>query len=135
VDQLPLRLSDASGIPYYRQIVDQTAELIRSGRLAPGSQLPSVRELASQLLVSLITTRRAYADLEAAGLLVRRQGSGTFVAEEVGTATREQALSEAQQALGDAVARARRLGVEDVAIRRLVEEALTMERTRDEHSN
>ena len=134
MNRLPLKLSDASGVPYYRQIVDQTAELIRSGRLAPGSQLPSVRELASQLLVSLITTRRAYADLEAGGLLVRRQGSGTFVAKEVEMATREQALSEARHELGDAVGRARRLGVGDTDIRRLVEDALAMEETRDEHS-
>jgi GntR family transcriptional regulator len=133
VSRLPLKLSDASGVPYYRQIVDQTAELIRSGRLAPGSQLPSVRELATQLLVSLITTRRAYADLEAAGLLVRRQGSGTFVAEEVEMATREQARGEARRGIGDAVGRARRLGVDDTDIRRLVEEVLAMETNRDEH--
>ncbi len=134
MDQLPLRLSDASGVPYYRQIVDQVAELIRSGRLAPGIQLPSVRELAGQLLVSLITTRRAYADLEAAGLLVRRQGSGTFVAEEVEMATREQALAEARGGLEDAVDRARRLGVDDGAIRRLVDDALAQGRTDDGRS-
>ena len=68
--RLLVELSDASGLPFYRQIVDQLAELIRSGRLSPGSRLPSVRDLAGQLMVSLITTRRAYADLEAAGLIV-----------------------------------------------------------------
>lgn len=134
MNQLPLRLSDASGVPYYRQIVDQIAELIRSGRLDPGSQLPSVRELASQLLVSLITTRRAYADLEAAGLLVRVQGSGTFVSEEVDMATREQALAQARRGLEDAIGRAHRLGLDDGAIRRLVEDALGHGRSDDGRS-
>ena len=73
-------LSNASGVPFYRQIVDQMADMIRAGTLDPGSRLASVRELALQLQVSLITVRRAYADLEAAGLIVRRQGQGTFVA-------------------------------------------------------
>lgn len=129
--QLPLRLSDASGVPYYRQIVDQVAELIRSGGLDPGSQLPSVRELAAQLLVSLITTRRAYADLEAAGLLVRVQGSGTFVSEEVDMATREQARGEARRGLVEAIGRAHRLGVDDGEIRRMVEDELDQGRSDD----
>ena len=77
-------LSNASGVPFYRQIVDQMADMIRAGTLDPGSRLASVRELALQLQVSLITVRRAYADLEAAGLIVRRQGQGTFVAMDVG---------------------------------------------------
>ena len=55
VSRLSLELSDASGIPFYRQIVDQLAELIRSGRLGPGTRLPSVRDLAAQTMVSLIT--------------------------------------------------------------------------------
>ena len=83
MSSLPIRLSQASGVPYYRQVVDQMSELIRSGQLLPGAQLPSVRELSRQLLVSLITVRRSYADLEAAGLIVRRQGQGTFVAADV----------------------------------------------------
>ena len=67
---LDLQLSNASGVPFYRQIVDQMADMIRAGILEPGARLASVRELALQLQVSLITVRRAYADLEAAGLIV-----------------------------------------------------------------
>jgi GntR family transcriptional regulator len=121
---LPLRLSQASGVPYYRQVVDQLAELIRSGRLEAGSQLPSVRELARRLLVSLITIRRAYADLEAVGLIVRRQGQGTFVAEEVEVASRKRALTEARAQLTDAVSRARQLGLEGAELRRFLEQLL-----------
>jgi GntR family transcriptional regulator len=121
---LPLKLSQASGVPYYRQVVDQMAELIRSGRLAAGAQLPSVRELARRLLVSLITVRRAYSDLESAGLIVRRQGQGTFVAEGVEVASRERALREARHQLADAVSRARQLGLDGTALRRFLEELL-----------
>jgi GntR family transcriptional regulator len=124
VDRLALELSDASGIPYYRQIVDQVAELIRAGRLGPGTRLPSVRELAGELLVSLITVRRSYADLEAAGLIQRRQGQGTFVADEIEEASRDRAVQEGRQLLNEAVVRAGRLGLSAGEIRRTVEEAL-----------
>lgn len=50
MNAIPIQLSDASGVPYYRQVVDQVAELVRSGQLAPGSLLPSVRDLAAQSL-------------------------------------------------------------------------------------
>ena len=106
-------LSNASGVPFYRQIVDQMADMIRAGTLDPGSRLASVRELALQLQVSLITVRRAYADLEAAGLIVRRQGQGTFVAMDVGQAAAEQARTDAAAALTQAVERARQLGLSD----------------------
>jgi len=104
-----VNLSDATGVPYYRQIVDQVAQAIRSGQLLATTRLPSVRELAAQLLVSLITIRRAYADLEAAGLITRRQGQGTFVAEQVAVASREQVRAEARALMADAVANAQRL--------------------------
>jgi GntR family transcriptional regulator len=115
--KLPLTLSAASGVPFYRQIVDRVADLVRAGSLPPGTLLPSVRDLAVDLRVSLITVRRAYADLEAAGLLVRKQGQGTFVAEGVGEAARVQARTHAREALGAAVQRARTLGLDDAEIR------------------
>ena len=108
---LELQLSSASGVPFYRQIVDQMADLVRAGGLQPGARLASVRELALQLQVSLITVRRAYADLETAGLIVRRQGQGTFVATDVGRAAARQARSDAETALKQAVDRARQLGL------------------------
>ena len=117
---IDLNLSTASGVPFYRQIVDHLADRIRSGALPPGSRLPSVRELALQLHVSLITVRRAYADLETAGLIVRRQGQGTFVAEDVGRAAIKQARSDAQSALQRAVDRAWQLGLRDTEINAII---------------
>ena len=124
MDQLPIALSQASGVPFYRQIVDQTADLIRSGQLVPGTQLPSVRDLAGQLLVSLITVRRAYLDLENAGLIVLRQGYGTYVADDVVAASRGQAEADARAAIAEAIARARRLGLDLTKIRAVLDELL-----------
>ncbi|MCU0290874.1 MAG: GntR family transcriptional regulator [Thermoanaerobaculaceae bacterium] len=122
MEKLPLKLSQATGVPYYRQIVDQLADLVRSGQLVPGSLLPSVRDLAAQLLVSLITVRNAYDDLENAGLIVRRQGYGTYVADNVAKASHEQTLQEARTVLSDAIGRVRRLGLDTAAILALVHE-------------
>ena len=117
---LDLLLSNASGVPFYRQIVDQMSDMIRAGTLQPSSRLASVRELALQLQVSLITVRRAYADLEAAGLIVRRQGQGTFVATDVGKAAAKQARKDAQAALEHAIDRARQLGLDDTDIESII---------------
>ncbi len=122
-ERLPIRLSQASGVPFYRQIEDQLSALIRSGRLPPQARLPSYRELAPQLLVSLITVRRAYAELEAAGLIVCRQGQGTFVAD-ADAAARRRALGEAKALLDVAVTRARQLGLGRDAVRAQVERLL-----------
>ncbi|MEZ4238519.1 MAG: GntR family transcriptional regulator [Myxococcota bacterium] len=59
----PLTLSQASGVPFWRQIHDQLADRIRAGTLAPGEALPSVRALAAELAVSVITTKKAYEEL------------------------------------------------------------------------
>jgi len=124
---LPIRLSDATGVPYYRQIVDQVSLLIRSGELEPKSRLPSFRDLAGQILVSLITVRRAYSDLEAAGLIVRRQGYGTFVAEEVQMASRKQALTEGRALLAEAISHARLLGLTGSDLREILDQVLVEE--------
>ena len=125
MDRLGLKLSDASGVPYYRQIFDQMAQMIRSGQMEPGSQLPSVRDLSNQLLVSLITVRRAYADLEAADLIVRKQGYGTYVAEDVQMASRKQAKSEARFKLSEAVTHALQLGLTQDEIRSFLDDLFT----------
>ena len=122
--RLPIQLSEASNVPFYRQIVDQVTEQIRFGQLAPGTRLPSFRELGSELRVSLITVRRAYSDLEQAGLIVRRQGQGTFVAEDVESASHERAIREARTQLAAAFVRARQLGLDGGALRDLAERLL-----------
>ena len=119
-----IKISEASGVPFYRQIVDQISQLVRSGQLAPGEKLPSVRDLAGELLVSLITTRRAYADLENAGLILRRQGYGTYVAEEIDMASHEQAVEMTRSQFDEALGAAWRMGLTDDEIKDLFEELM-----------
>ena len=121
MEHLDIQLSEASGVPFYRQVVDQVSDMIRAGALSPGARMPSVRELCQQLRVSLITVRRAYADLETAGLVVRRQGQGTFVAEGVGEAARRQARADARHALESAIDRATQLGLTSEDINRIIQ--------------
>lgn len=79
--ELPIRLSKESREPIYHQIEGQIKALIASGQLQTGSPLPSIRALSKDLEVSVITTRRAYQDLEYQGFIETIQGKGTFVAE------------------------------------------------------
>ncbi len=73
-------ISNSSDKPIYEQISTQIKNAILSGELATGQALPSIRSLASDLHVSVITTKRAYSDLEALGFIETRQGKGSFVA-------------------------------------------------------
>ncbi len=73
------RVDPKAAVPIYRQITDQIRRRVAAGVLAPGDQLPSVRELAAQLLVNPNTVAKVYRDLEREGLLDARQGQGTYV--------------------------------------------------------
>ncbi len=75
-----LILNPQSGIPIYRQIIDQVKRMVASGQLQPGSELPSVRELAVQHAVNPMTISKAYALLENEGLLIRQRGKPMQVA-------------------------------------------------------
>src|SRR5215471_18637072 len=68
-----------SGLPVYRQIIDQVRRMMVSGRLAAGDRLPSIRDLAVQLRINPLTVGRAYGDLEREGLLEMRRGLGMYV--------------------------------------------------------
>jgi GntR family transcriptional regulator len=76
---ITINLTD--GVPIYRQIVNQVKYLVASGLLRPGEELPPIRTLALQLKVTPNTIVKAYGDLENAGVVHKRRGSGTFVSE------------------------------------------------------
>ncbi len=78
---MQIRISTSDGIPIYRQIVNQVKYLVASDRLMAGDQLVPIRTLAEQLVVNPNTVSRAYRELEAAGVITSRQGSGAFVAD------------------------------------------------------
>ena len=75
-----IRIESSSGVPITRQIVDQIRSHCASGILAPGDRLPSVRQLAKEILVNQNTVLRVYERLTSEGLLERRHGDGTYVA-------------------------------------------------------
>ncbi|WP_026907847.1 GntR family transcriptional regulator [Paucisalibacillus globulus] len=79
--ELPIRISKDSREPIYHQIVNQFKALIAGGHLSAGTPLPSIRALSKDLEISIITTRRAYQDLEVQGFIRTLQGKGTFVAD------------------------------------------------------
>ena len=79
--KLPIQLSKDSREPIYHQLEKQLKTLIAGGHLSAGTALPSIRVLAKDLEISVITTRRAYQNLESSGFIRTVQGKGTFVAE------------------------------------------------------
>ena len=100
------RLDLHSGVPVYRQIIDQVRGAIASGSLVAGDQLPTVRQLAVDLAINPNTVVRAYRELELGGLLETHQGTGTFIRSQKikrSDAERERQLA---QIVGDCVARA-----------------------------
>ncbi len=106
-----------SGVPVYRQIIDQIRGALASGALATGDQLPTVRQLAVDLAINPNTVVRAYKELEFGGLLETHQGTGTFISAQKfprADAERERQLG---QIVADAVARAGAAGftIEDLA--------------------
>lgn len=104
-------LSNTSGKPIYTQIADQVKEQIMTGALAPGEALPSMRLLARELRISVITTKRAYEDLERDGFLENVPGKGCFVAPQNRELLREAQLRRVEERLTQAVEEARKGGL------------------------
>ena len=103
-------LSNSSGKPIYEQIADQVKEQIMTGALAAGEALPSMRLLAQSLRVSVITTKRAYEELEREGFLENVPGKGCFVAPQNREFLREAQLRRVEERLAQAVDEARKGG-------------------------
>ena len=104
-------ISAASG-PLYQQIVDGLRREICEGRLTPGTALPSFRKLAQDLLTSVITVQRAYEELEREGIIYRRQGLGTFVADAADVKSRIAKKERARLLLAEALKEAAEAGLE-----------------------
>ena len=131
---VPLYLSMDDPEPMYAQIESQLRDFILGGQLPSGTRLPSMRALARDLSCSVITTRRAYDDLEGEGLIRTRQGLGTVVAdipqEKISARRREPV----EAAFVEAVRAGRRAGFTGEELRRILEEALRAEDARQDRS-
>ena len=104
---MEILISNASEQPLYQQIVAQVKSQILCGELKGGDALPSMRLLARELRISVITTKRAYEELEREGFIVTHGGKGCFVAKRNVELMREENLRQIEQKLEEAVRRAR----------------------------
>jgi GntR family transcriptional regulator len=109
-------VSNRSGVPIYDQIKEQIREAIFSGALQEDDILPSIRQLARDLKISVITTSRAYSDLEQEGFIVSVQGKGCFVLPRSKELARENAMHKIENGLGAAIAAAKAEGVSKAEI-------------------
>ena len=100
---LKIIISNRAGTPLYEQIKEQIKVAILSGALAEGALLPSIRQLAQELKISVITTTRAYNDLEQEGFIATMQGKGTYVQAQNSELVREQLLREVEAGLQGAI--------------------------------
>jgi len=106
-------ISQSSKDPIYRQISDSFRSDILEGRLKGGEYLPSIRGLAKELRISVITTMKAYEQLESEGLITAVQGKGYVVNEQNTDMLREQHLRKVEDALTEAISSARIAGMSD----------------------
>ena len=107
---MQIHLSPGDGMPVYKQIISQVKYMLGAGRLQAGDEMPSVRALARQLLVNPNTIARAYRDLESMGLLISRQGAGTYVTDTGSPLARREKLRILGERADALLAEARQLG-------------------------
>ena len=117
---MQLFLSASDSTPMYQQIVDQVTAKVVAGDWPPGASLPSIRDLASANQVSVITVKRAYQELERAGVILTRQGKGSFVAESL-EAPRAAMHADLEGLLHQLLAAATRLGLTRRELKRLLD--------------
>lgn len=108
-----MKILQSSGVPIYQQIAEQFQADILAGRLRQGEYLPSIRSLAKELKISVITTMKAYESLEAAGLVTAVQGKGFYVNAQDSEMLKEQHLRRVEESLTEAIAAARIAGMSD----------------------
>ncbi len=105
-DGVQLKLDLHSGVPVYRQIIDQVRGGMASGTLAAGDQLPTVRQLAVDLEINPNTVMRAYRELELGGMLETHQGTGTFISDKKISRNNAERERQLDQLAGEIAARA-----------------------------
>jgi GntR family transcriptional regulator len=105
------RLDSHSGVPVYRQLIDQVQGAIASGALKPGDQLPTVRLVAVELAINPNTVLRAYREMEIRGILDSQQGTGTFIADRPTEASNGHRERQLAQLVSEFVSRAGAAGL------------------------
>lgn len=129
-----VRVEKGSSVPISRQIADQIRAQCLSGRLAPGTQIPSVRQMARDLAVNQNTVLRVYERLTAESLLDVRHGEGTYVSLKVPTAQLNGQRNLFFDELTQLARQGRMLGIDDTGLHALLDDALKLSRKQDTSS-
>ena len=122
-----LKLLQNSGIPIYQQIADQLKADILAGKLKEGDYLPSIRGMARDLKISVITTMKAYEQLEAEGLVTASQGKGFYVNAQDSEMLKEQHMRKVEEALQEAIHAADLAGMTHAELKQTLEALLSIE--------
>lgn len=122
---MELRVDLESGVPLYMQLVDRIKQMVVSGQMQPGQQLPTIRQLAADLRINYNTVGRAYSILDEEGVISTQQGRGTYITSRLNEGhLRKLRLDKLRGMFGQAVHEARALGYSRDEIERVVEEQL-----------
>ena len=133
---LHFQVTPASGVPNYRQIMDQVAYYVASGNLKPGDSLPSIRELASRLTLNPSTIVKAFNELAHAGVIELRQGKGAFITNGVKKLTPAEIRKALRTQAQKLAVEANQLGISRGALHHLLDEEISeLEKKNHEHSN
>lgn len=124
-----MKLLQNSGVPIYQQISDQLKVDILAGKLKEGEYLPSIRGLAKDLKISVITTMKAYEQLEAEGLVTAAQGKGFYVNAQDSEMLKEQHLRKVEASLTEAIHAAEVAGMTDAELQETLQALLDMRET------
>jgi GntR family transcriptional regulator len=119
------QIQPSSGIPIYKQIIDQVNRFVISGYLQPGDELPSVRQTAAELEVNPMTISKAYSMLEATGILERMRGKGMIIASgQKSSNSIQERLEVVRPLLKEAVTQAEQLDIPDDSLKKLLSDLL-----------
>ena len=121
-----LKISQNNGVPIYKQIADAFRSDILAGKYKQGEYLPSIRELARDLRISVITTMKAYETLELEGLVTASQGKGFYVNAQDSEMLKEQHLRKVEEALSAAIDAAKIAGMSDSELKETLAALLDM---------
>jgi len=127
VDPTFLKVNPASGIPIYLQLMDRFRHAVESCLLAPGDQLPGIRTLAQQLVISPNTVVKAYTELDREGVIELRHGVGAFVLDRESHRDRGKEVCAAKTLVRSAVEKLRKHGFAADEIRRFVDAELNLD--------
>lgn len=120
-ERLNIIISNSGETPIYEQITGQIKNMVMSGQLKEGDALPSMRTLARELRISVITTKRAYEDLERDGFITTVVGKGSFVRKADTRLIREEKLKQIEKLLSEAVFEANRSGISKAELFEMLE--------------